>query len=707
MPPPVPKQKSAGISGGMIGAIVGICVVVVAIGLVVYFLTRQIERAKVRNYAECKFEKTYAVCFGSREYWLGSVTNGMALLTYMQMPTESSISTTVQYILTDMSLYNESTIVQSPMTSNLDTTTVLQPRAPPQLATFCISTFWPEIKTVSDFVTHTGVTMVPMTNSHGDLVANFAGLAMTTVPSNVQGAHVCFMCAADGTPLGVVGGAVFTEDPEDPASVPYSLGFMPLTSMLASSSSSAQPLPPKVGFLLAYPAIPFMGSVTYSIDADTPVGTRLSMPNRYQSFGDPATTQTVTPELKCDFAKDMLPSPALAGELGNINTVLGCQRLTVPAFDIVRPADADTPSTFYYFQGLLDSKQTGCQHVSLGADMVARVGTLGGIGIIRMRKWTIPTDVKTADKLNDNESPLVTQAANFTDTTIYVDRDFPYASQMVNVPRQYVPAANAPAGTTATTAVSLLYTDPSKHGYPFTLPRPTGGTFAALCDSDPTTAGSHVFDPAIAPAAPNPSATPTPAADEPILTLLACARSYTQGGVQRQTQYDLVLGWGLVTGNIYLRCGASTTAMSSPADLQTPHKPCATCMEPVLTARTFCWPGQYPSDNGDPNGAPSSSGTPAHLGQKTLILAQPDKCVAPYVALGAAAGPTTTSNGAHLGAVMPWVPMLTVPTGDGSRRGYGRYIGIPDGATDFTVAYPAVCGICPGFKIAGTCTPTT
>mgnify|MGYP007082280837 CR=1 FL=1 len=50
------------------------------------------------------------------------------------------------------------------------------------------------------------------------------------------------------------------------------------------------------------------------------------------------------------------------------------------------------------------------------------------------------------------------------------------------------------------------------------------------------------------------------------------------------------------------------------------------------------------------------------------------------VLLGAAAGPTTTNNGAHLAAVMPWVPMLTVPTGDGSRRGYGRYIGSADDA---------------------------
>ena len=120
---------------------------------------------------------------------------------------------------------------------------------------------------------------------------------------------------------------------------------------------------------------------------------------------------------------------------------------------------------------------------------------------------------------------------------------------------------------------------------------------------------------------------------------------------------------------------------------------CAKCTLPSLTARTVCWehgplvqPAATPVPNFPNLIVPASQATFLPITPNT-ITAPTDN---PYVALGATVGQSSTLNGGHLGAVMPWTPLVTVPSGNPPGSGYGSYKGSPANSR----AQYAVQGLC-------------
>lgn len=750
------RVQVAKMSGGLIAAIVVLCLLVAGAVILAVFLSRHVKTNKIVNYLECKNQQTHGVWLtsdqaGSRGYWLGSDLSGIALLTGLTFQADDT--GTVQetpYILTTFGTIAGTGTVTSPMIGNpiyssSDPGARTNPTPPPPIAYFDWA-LTPGISTVADF-NGTKTVFAPITAEAGTVAA----LGVQTIQLGSDGyADIVFLCAKDPDdtvkpapwhPLCVLGGVVVksatatasanTVSSSGAATTTYNIGCMPLLHLLPSSASTdALTSSPGVSFLNAYPSVPLLGHVPImsnlsSFDFNPPV---LHQPyNKAPSptFSNAGSGRTTTscvfdPQLQSqtdpfdpngkgvwdaskasatkpasDFAKT---NPGPVNPPSSTNMVVGCQPLTVPAFDVVAPADAGTANKKLYSDGVVPSDDgTSKDPVTLPSANIARVGTTNGLGIARMRQW----GEWSGTKLLRQDYRTAIQQSNPSITNSKLGN--PYASPPVPVPGQYTPKDST------VNAITLLYeSSKSASGYnPFTL-----GTYNAdLCPSSKDAAVSkHVADPAHLAQKNTTTAAPI---DEPILSVLSRRTAYTVGGKLESSTFQFVVGFGIKTGTLFLRAGPSLTTLP-PASALTGGGPCAYCNLPTLTSRTVCWSKQVAEgDAGTSAGAvqlskaPYPSSASGHVNvfhgidapQPPATVNNPDlpssELDNPYAAIGAAVGRASSTHGKHASSVLPWVPLFTVPNGDGNARGFGTYYGSVQNSR-INTATTTVEGYCAG-----------
>jgi hypothetical protein len=656
-------------------------VAVIGAAVAAYFLTRNVKLRQIVNYADCQNEKLHHVtsALSGRNYWLGTLSGGMAL--FSTVPFVDNQST---YTLTAFGPVQACGSIASPMLGDVVTPSkqkTLPPTPPPPLAEFDFAQLAQGVTDAASFWAHAASTAI--TAGNGQVVARLAVIGAKT---DTYDADYCFLCAPDaadgtkGVPLCMLGGLVWQGTP----AVYYNVGFMPITAI--PGLTAARPL---VAFLNAYPQIPLLAKrLPAPKSTDLPSeGTVPNFPNNFSNYGD-ATLKPLT----CLFDETLQSTtgnvrdldPNLVGPM--VTNVDGCQATMVPAFDLVPPADAATPNTRTFLDAFPMAPETPAKvPPDLNFNYAARVGTTGGLGILRLRQW-VASDGATDSEILVQSNPTIKVPPSGSKTNPYVD-------QLLHVPAQYTPAKDQSGQSK--NAVTILYSPGSDASYsPWGLGAyPTGD--ADLCAIGHGNGGAYTPDPARA------TATVASIDDEPILAVLGRSMAMERGGQQVASAYNLVVGWGLTTGTTYIKCGASLTTMAPPSVLYQP-KPtttCATCALPALQARTVCW------NTGDT--APTGKAVPVPLIYDPLVpgvtpLPRPDTppssgdrpqgtlIDAPYVALGAAVGAASNLNGGHLGVVMPWVPLVTVPSGDPHGAGYGPYTGSPV----TSAAYPPVIGEC-------------
>ena len=726
--------EAAKMSGGLIASIVILCVLVVAAILLAVFLTRHVHTNKIVNYLECRNEQIHGVKVSStgsatRNYWLGTERDGMALYTGLTFINATPEAVTTPYIITAFSRAAGTTMVGSPMIRNpLPSSSVSPPTPPPPVAYFD----WALVKGVTDLASfNTTAAFAPISANAGVVAA----LGAVTFPVGDQSyADIVFICgqvknsagAPVWKPLCVLGGVVVIPDPSGlnqntvivgatgavTGTLTFNVGCMPLLNMLPeeAGASDASAPPPGIAFLNAYPQIPLIGS------------TALLEPSYDQAnFNTPAMQQnyqkTPPPDFlgqgaKCAFdplvqsqqegydaggtagvvnPRDPEKKPTNVGPINGpkeANTVLGCHPLSVPAFDIVDPTSTPPTKKRLYSEAIIPYTQQSVDPATLPPDNVARVGTGGGMGILRLREWgTWPADSTTV-KGSDLYPTAVKQSNPSITNSPFENK---YATQPVALPNQYPPAA------TTQNAITLLY-PPGKPGYtPFNADMKLPAKLCPLESSTPT--GAHVADPAHV--GQKPAAAP---ADEPILGIFYTGVAFTRGSKLTSNNYQLVMGFGMTTGTVFLRCGQTLTTLPPASELLKDGGACAYCNIPSMSARTVCWglmvgtsdspPGETPPGVIDTSAVPfpkSAQGTPTTAALQVFEgvgynspntkINQGTGLDPPYTAVGAAVGRATGTHGQHASSVLPWIPLFNVPNGDGYDRGFGKYYGSVENST--------------------------
>jgi hypothetical protein len=263
----------------------------------------------------------------------------------------------------------------------------------------------------------------------------------------------------------------------------------------------------------------------------------------------------------------------------------------------------------------------------------------------------------------------------------------PYVFETVPFPSQYIPDSKGGPST----AAEYLY--PAKaSGANYTPWKYTYNAEASVC----TPSGVHVMDPAAISSSSQPGRFPP---KEPILALLSknfarVIHNKKNQKILHSSPNTFVLGFGMNTRTLYLRCVTAETDVPLNAyqstDTKDYEKPCAECRMPRLRARTVCWPEavQYHPDKASLNSPypfkpmmvdqvfasqPKDSPLLGPQDYRNPVKAT-GTLLPPYVALGGAVGRATNLHGAHASSVMPWVPLVTVPSGDVA-KGFARFYG--------------------------------
>jgi hypothetical protein len=727
----MPAQSKPHMSGGLIASIVVLVVLVVGVVVLAVMLSRRINTTKIKNYANCVLEQRHGVQVADllggpeRSYWLGTLAGGAAL--YTNLPFGVSVGgeqmvKVTPYIITALGSINNTGYVNSPMIgAPFGTATPVPVTPPPQLAAFDWKLITAPMTTVPEF--HKAAQSVDLTEGG----VTVGGLSVISQKFGISGyMDLVFLCGYDADdkmmhPLCVLGGTLVTDTALIPApgnpggtNPVYNVGFMPLLYMLPAASLDVAPAassdvapaassdvaPPGVAFLNVYPQIPTLTNFD-TTTLDPTADTTFNVSPTHQKYGPPGATQSVA-VLTCTFDPSVqqqgqgLPAPgiltnavatgktpptgtaadnrpAYAAPTGPPSVVNNCHFLSVPAFDVKDPKVSNVANQATYVDAILPYT-TGVpakDPASLSSNYMVRVGQTSALGIIRTRQWSGwgTGAYETAVQLSN---PTITASAT----------NSPYVTVVVPIPRQYP--------TTTTTATTQIYAGATNFT-PFTLPAYND----QLCSA---TNPKYVVDPAAQKATPG-------VIDEPILSLFARSTVYTDGGKLMSSLPIMVVGFGIKTGTLYLRCGRGNTKLP-PADHLVSKSPsvCAYCSLPTLSAQTVCWPGLVGTTATGPSSAESAAGliNPEAVPFPILKASNfpdggptnatgvfpgttfappraqapsPPGLDVPYVALGAAVGSVSSTHGGHAANVMPWIPLVNVPTGDEAQTGFGRYYG--------------------------------
>jgi hypothetical protein len=684
---------------GLVVAIVILCVTVVGVVVTALLLTRHVKKSVggTVNFNDCKQEVRFQVkSANGKEYWLGALTTGMTLFTSFQLTTDGGAVLDMPYTLTAFGVVHTTGHVTSPMMGNgLATTSktisgVFTPPPPPAVFKWSLL----NNPTLAAFQAAAVATQtVDVKTGGGDPLMR---LVVMSLPAGGEvSGDVCFLCTAPTVtdpagwqPLTVLGGLVWKKngDPSDPTTV-YNLGCMPLQALLKPAAGAPAP---GIAWLNVYPRLPLIGFVA---PQDT-TGTANNLPNLAQTMNkqpyalacqfDAAyqaqTGQLANPKGLTYQAPAQISVPLPA----ELNTVLGCSALPIPAFDMLSPAAAAAPNTRKYLDAIFPVDKAA-DPMLIPISTTARVGLTSAMGMIRTRKWPLLTDKSQLAEVLRASNPDVTTAADLGDN--------PYSSEVHPVPAQYKPQKFTQ------NAVTLVYppsVPANSDVWALTYPVDAKG-LPTMCQ----TTGEHVRDPAVV----NSGTTIPQVPDEPILAVFYRPSLYKRGSTVYGSAPRFALGWGTTTGILYLRCGQSTTSVVSPDKLLDSSQPtCALCAVPQLIARTFCWPtpGQL-VEAAAPNFGATDSQLPVAPG-KMMVGAQapplsppnPTTLDYPYVALGAAVGPSTVLSGGHASSVAVWSPVFTAPTGDQASYGFGKYSGSDAVQTGFpsAIVFPGVFGLC-------------
>jgi hypothetical protein len=671
--------------GGIIAAIVILCLVVVAIVIAAIFLSRRLKPTV--DLGNCLNQANHGVTAKSgKVYWLGALSRGVSLFTSFELD-RSGTPVVAPYNLTAFGMINAVAHVTSPMMGNpfaymtSGGNTTVTPPPPPSVFQWRVLGS-PTLKEFQAAAVFDGAkpNAVEISTAGGDPLCRL--VVMSLPPGGDTQGDICFLCSApssaspDWQPLTVIGGLVWpstaTGDPHKDPWATYNVGCMPLSNLIGAPTGAPTP---GVAWLNCYPQVPLIGSVVVQ-----PGSVSNNMPNHAQT-PDPGNPV----RLRCNFdpsyqtQQDILKNPPpdyyanTKGEITkaqpgvppptHLNTVLGCQALPIPAFDIVAPSAAGA-STLNYLDAIYPiDKAPNPAQTPLAA--LARVGNTSAIGILRMRKW-IPDKPSCVP---DCAIATVLQASNPTLTN---NQPNPYAGLVNEVPKQYVLADQT------VNAATLLFgrTDPMWK-YPYDTYE------ASMCAAST----EHVSDPAV-----ENHTTYVLGVDEPIMSFFYRPSAYVQASVEYSSVPQFVVGWGLSTGILYMRCGQINTEVYDGAHLVTASTAtCGQCMLPTLVPRTFCWPPYTKiNDTGEDsapylgpedtqlltrNGGPGGAGVPPPIAPPTGPLDNP------YIALGAPVGRSTILVGGHAASVRPWAPVFTAPTGDEGAYGFGKYSG--SGVVDF------------------------
>jgi hypothetical protein len=612
----------------------------VGLGVLVWQLALRANKLNIRSKSTCDQQAVFVV----GAYRLCAASNGISLMTDLTLGSNPS----VPYVLTYIGIDSNSTVVASPMIAGaVPSRRDPYPNTPPPpLAAFDLSKA--NIKDLQDFNTNVTV-RTPIGN-----VAQLALLSFDITPG--ISVDAVFLCTADGVPLVVLGGLVNNGDV-----LPYTLGMMPLSTMFGSKNV------PGFAMLNVHPSLPIVGYVNPAIkdssievdSAPTSVhSTDRSSPFALSCLYDP-DYQTQTQKLTDNVNESAPPLTQ--------NIVMGCSQWMVPAMDMVDPKTWQTANTRSYIDAIAPFDAVKSP-VSYGTEFTTKVGTTGWMGVARLRQWT--TDPSSIGKILQDSNPEIVNVAG----------KMPYVTGVVPVPQQYA--------TPGKNAVSLMFGSTSA---PFTLTQNENLCNAAVTNS---TRGAYVADPGICH-----EGTERPN-DEAILVLNNRASMKSVGNQMFTSPPTFVIGFGMDSGNIYLGTTKVCTSVSA-TDVNNVDATCATCTLPSLTARTACWP-VYSAPPDDAYSNPSVS-TLTDGATAFPIRTSVDSPNPPYVAVGACVGTPTVLDGGHASRVMPWKPMMSVPTGDESHLGFGRYYGLdnpPDANTQATNAIwysqpgPAVHGFC-------------
>lgn len=685
------------IPGGIVAAIVILCLVIVGIVIASIFLTKRLKPPV--SFANCLNQANHGVTAQSgKVYWLGAMSKGVSLFTSFDFPMDDDGAHAVgPYNLTSVGLINAVTHVTSPMmgnpyakpSSSLRISQNVTPPPPPSVFEWNLV----GITSIEDFqkAAVLGKNAVQLSTEGGDPLCRLVVLSIPNTNLNVRG-DICFLCSApssssgtDWQPLTVIGGLVWELDTTavgtDP-SVTYNVGCMPLFNLLTPTQT---PPAPGIAWLNCYPQVPLIGSVTVQNTSSV-----LNMPNHAQtpdskptklncSFDtDYQVQSSVLDSPPEKFSKDHNLIPQAVPEDGYLNTVLGCQSLTIPAFDIVAPPVASVENARNYLDAITPIEKAK-DPAQAPIEAIARVGTTSAIGVIRVRRWVEATATeKIAGIIRASNPDITTSKKN------------PYAGPVHPVPKQYTQKLGG-----STNAATLMF--PAPHAMWALDPANVG----LLCTA---ASAEHVSDLAVAQQAP---AVPFDI-DEPILSFFHRPTLYEHGGVHYSSVPQFVAGWGMTTGIMYMTCGQPNTNVYSGTKLLNNQQPtCGLCKLPQLISRTFCWPNVGTIDPTAPpfidaadtqllpdarNGGPDTAANPTPL--RAPATSDLDH---PYIALGAAVGRSTIMVGGHAASVRPWVPIFTAPTGDEGSYGFGRYSGYGEaepGNLPPAKVFPGVFGLC-------------
>lgn len=663
-------QRHAGLAGGLIASIVMVVVLSAAAIAVIAVLALRFKGTTIIDYSDCRQEQHQGVSTGTpaRRYWLGACTGGVALFT-LRTVTSVAGDVAIPYVLTAFSASTGSTVVMSPMLGNPLLTSEQSSFAvtpPPPLASFDWELIG--VQTLDQFVKKAVYSSVSAS------LGVVAKLALVPISTTTYSADFVFICTPTGTPLCVLGGLLTADN------VQYNIGCMPLTTMLSGT------LNPGVSMLDVAPMLPLLGGANEGFD---PTSLNIAnAPNNLQPYNENPppplqcllassyqTQTSIVPPPPTPKGSSFISNPGSVLTANQMTTVHGCVGVPVPSFDIVDPANV-VPNTRTYVDGLYPESAPS-QPVVQPPGFIAVSGLQSGWGVARMRAWTFAKTSTTPKGADANIYEVLKQSNPSITNASQTSGNNPYASLPIAIPAQYRPVSGQ------VNAMTLLYPSPGPH---WRSDQPT-----AMC----VPSGQHVTDPAYSVA----SGLPLP--DEPILMLLNRSRGTMQRGRVIASPYNMVIGFGMTTGTLYVQAPRSLTTMPAPAVLLDSTKTCATCASPALTTRTCCWPlssGPVPAAPPVPqisllivDGTGSNDRPCPTSGAKfpCITNAQLDQ---PYVAIGAAVGAPSQLDGGHASNVMPWMAIVTAPTGNASGMGFGDYHGAPGEGYNIV-----------GLKVEGSC----
>ena len=439
-------------------------VVVIGACLAAYFLTRNVKLGKVADFALCKNEVLHGVkARTGMTYWIGSMNDGLSLFTKLRFSGKEGLFNDQVYTLTEFGLKNGSGTIASPMIGNLaNSDAPVTP--PPMLAEFDIA----GLLGINDLERFwSGAGRQDITAGNGQVVGQLAVLSLSSQSPPVRDTDICFLCTPGGTsgfPLCVLGGVVSVHGVAGAGASYYNVGFMPLTALLGVASAP----PPLACFLNAYPQLPLLTNLQNptQITSDTVP----NYPNTYSLYGE----KRALPPLTCLWDRSLqtangrqppqvppstdpnAPATQQNGAAGvaggDPNGVGGCHEMTVPAFDLVPADTAGKPNPRTFLDAVAKSGTTDpVSPIDLHCAYAARVGTTGGLGILRLRKWVAaPTPVSNFPVEN-----VIVQSNPSIRVLDPKATGNPYVTELSRVPQQYLPVAPKDGGTT--TATSLLY----------------------------------------------------------------------------------------------------------------------------------------------------------------------------------------------------------------------------------------------------------